>query len=57
MPSDPPVPPGQPPEVPDPEAPPPIKEPPAPIPVPRDPPRPPLQASGAVQANRASTSS
>jgi len=44
MQSDPPVPPGRPPEVPDPEDPPPIEEPPAPLPIPHDPPPPPLRA-------------
>src|ERR1700683_3477622 len=42
--SDPPVPPGTPPELPDPDKPPPIEDPPAPIPVPPDEPPPPLVA-------------
>jgi hypothetical protein len=43
--SDPPKPPGQPPNEPDPDAPVPVEEPPAPIPVPRpDPPPEPLRA-------------
>jgi hypothetical protein len=45
--SDPPKPPGQPPEEPDPDAPVPIEDPPAPIPVPRDPPPEPLRAGSA----------
>ena len=44
MTSDPPKPPGQPPEDPDPDAPVPIEDPPGPIPVPRDPPPEPLRA-------------
>ncbi len=44
--SDPPAPPGEPPEGPDPDEPPPVQEPPAPIPIPGDPPPPPLQAAG-----------
>jgi hypothetical protein len=43
-PSDPPVPPGAPPVLPDPDLPPPIEEPPQPIPVPPDSPPPPLIA-------------
>ena len=42
--SDPPVPPGAPPEYPDPDKPPPIQEPPRPIPIPPDEPPPPLVA-------------
>jgi hypothetical protein len=42
--SDPPVPPGTPPELPDPNKPPPIEETPGPIPVPPDDPPPPLVA-------------
>jgi hypothetical protein len=42
--SDPPIPPGTPPEFPDPDKPPPIEEPPTPIPVPPDEPPPPLVA-------------
>ena len=43
--SDPPKPPGQPPEIPDPDAPTPIEEPPGPIPVPPDDPPPPILAA------------
>ena len=43
--SDPPVPPGEPPEQPDPDDPPPIEEPPRPLPIPGDPPPPPLHAT------------
>jgi hypothetical protein len=42
--SDPPIPPGEPKELPDPDAPAPIEEPPSPIPIPPDPPPPPLVA-------------
>ena len=42
--SDPPKPPGQPPDEPDPDAPVPVEDPPGPIPVPRDPPPEPLRA-------------
>jgi len=42
--SDPPIPPGTPPERPDPDQPPPIEEPPGPIPIPPDAPPPPLVA-------------
>jgi hypothetical protein len=41
--SDPPVPPGSPPVVPDPDEPVPIEEPPRPVPIPTDPPPEPLQ--------------
>jgi hypothetical protein len=44
-PSDPPKPPGTPPQVPEPDAPPPIQEPPRPIPVPPNDPPPPIVAA------------
>ncbi len=48
--SDPPVPPGAPPQRPDPDKPPPIEEPPRPIPVPPDEPPPPLIVKSAAGA-------
>jgi hypothetical protein len=50
--SDPPVPPGTPPEFPDPDKPPPIEEPPGPIPVPPDEQPPPLVAISRAAAAR-----
>jgi len=49
--SDPPKPPGQPPDEPDPDDPVPIEDPPAPIPVPRDPPPEPLRATSERHLN------
>jgi hypothetical protein len=46
--SDPPVPPGSPPDERDPDAPVPIEDPPAPIPVPPDPPPEPMRAKGVL---------
>jgi len=52
--SDPPKPPGVPPEVPDPNKPPPIEEPPRPIPVPPDDPPPPIVATSRRGSGRSS---
>jgi hypothetical protein len=52
--SDPPKPPGVPPEVPDPDEPPPIEEPPRPIPIPPDDPPPPIVAASRPGPDRSS---
>jgi hypothetical protein len=52
--SDPPRPPGAPPDPdPDPDSPPPIQEPPLPIPIPPDPPQPPVHAASLAGGGRA----
>jgi hypothetical protein len=53
-PSDPPKPPGVPPEVPEPDKPPPIEEPPRPIPVPPNDPPPPIVAASRWASGRSS---
>jgi hypothetical protein len=53
-PSDPPKPPGVPPEVPEPDKPPPIQEPPRPIPIPPNDPPPPIVAASRRRSGRSS---